>query len=152
MYNPKAKIEHLIPGTRLTVEYFCWRRYFNGIHSSYKTIRQQHGLDNFRNMDEEISEIKKIIKKIRKPVGKARRLIKKQLLKFRDSLLHEPKETIKNKTEACEPEEVIEIRKRIEESYEEGFSFHQSEVKKDPKLLEWVLRENYLGENGKLPA
>ena len=36
-------------------------------------------------------------------------------------------------------------------SYEAGYRYHKEEVKKDPKLLEWVLRENYLGENGKLP-
>jgi hypothetical protein len=39
----------------------------------------------------------------------------------------------------------------MQESYEAGYRYHQEEVKRDPKLLEWVLREDYLDENGKLP-
>ena len=32
---------------------------------------------------------------------------------------------------------------RIQDSQDAGYSFHQSEVRHDPKLLAWVLRENY---------
>lgn len=41
-----------------------------------------------------------------------------------------------------------DVKHRIRESYWRGYTYHRSEVKKDPSLLEWVLRESYL-ENGK---
>ena len=49
------------------------------------------------------------------------------------------------------PSEYDQIRIGMKKNQREGFAFHQHEVQKDIKLLEWVLRENYLGENGKLP-
>jgi glycosyltransferase involved in cell wall biosynthesis len=35
------------------------------------------------------------------------------------------------------------IQHRAEEAYRAGFHFHQSEVSRDPALLEWVLRKDY---------
>jgi len=43
------------------------------------------------------------------------------------------------------------IRKELALAYKSGYTFHQRMLKIDPKLIEWVLRENYFGENGKLP-
>ena len=40
VYDPRVKIHHLIPQSRLTIEYFCWKRYYNGIHASYGTLRE----------------------------------------------------------------------------------------------------------------
>jgi hypothetical protein len=36
-----------------------------------------------------------------------------------------------------------EIERVTKRGYGEGYSFHQREVRKDPALLQWVLRENY---------
>ena len=36
------------------------------------------------------------------------------------------------------------IRKRISCAHLAGYNYHQNEVRKDPKLLEWVLYEDYL--------
>ena len=133
-YNPKVKIHHLIPKSRLTVEYFCWRTFYNGIGASFAAVRREHGLDDgrlnetIRDNYKENPRFKKMLRLIRRPLGKMRRCL------F-------PKE----------PREIMKIKKLIQKSRDKGFAFHQSEVKNDPKLLEWVLRENYLGENGKLP-
>jgi predicted O-methyltransferase YrrM/glycosyltransferase involved in cell wall biosynthesis len=35
------------------------------------------------------------------------------------------------------------IRARIGHAYRQGFVYHQTEVRRDPALLQWVLRENY---------
>ena len=130
VYNPRVKIHHLIPQSRLTVEYFCWRRYFNGIHASYGTLRRQHGVENAIDK-KKVSIGRKIYRRIK-------RVIKAKL-------------NWEHHKNTGEPEEVRQIREKMRESYEAGYRYHQEEVKKDPKLLEWVLRENYLGENGKLP-
>lgn len=132
-YNPDVKIKHLVPALRLTVEYFCWRAYYQGIGGSFRKIRKEHGLDGW-NKDPKIMKIKdqflsyKVIQIIKRKLG-----------------------NVKNTIFYVEPKEIREIREKIRKSWGEGFAFHQRETKNDPKLLEWVLRENYLGENGKLP-
>ena len=133
VYHPRVKIRHFIPGARLTLEYFCWKRYYNGIHASYTAIRRHHGLDVEDSdkggvVTQEVSWLRKVVRFV------------KRKLKAAKGLIIPP-----------EPREVWKIREKLGRSYEEGFRFHQKAVKKDPKLLEWVLRENYLGENGKLP-
>jgi glucosyl-dolichyl phosphate glucuronosyltransferase len=39
--------------------------------------------------------------------------------------------------------EVYRIKRRTAAAYKAGFAFHQEEVNRDPKLLEWVLRHDY---------
>ena len=38
----------------------------------------------------------------------------------------------------------VEIRSKIAESYRAGWQFHQNEVRSDPTLLEYVLKQTYL--------
>ncbi len=35
------------------------------------------------------------------------------------------------------------IKQRVREAWMQGYLFHQNEVRQDPKLLNWVLQENY---------
>jgi len=133
IYDPRVKIRHLIPQSRLNVEYFCWRRYFNGIHTSYSVIRKEHGLD-----------VKEIA--LGRSVGQGTSFLRKVA-----GLVKRRLNTVKRVVLPSEPKQVRKIRQKMSESFEEGFRSHQEAVKKDPKLSEWVLRENYLGENGKLP-
>jgi len=37
-----------------------------------------------------------------------------------------------------------DVRKQIRSSFRDGYNFHQSELKKDKDLLQWVLKDNYL--------
>ena len=137
-YNPIARIYHSISASRLTIEYFCWKRKYNGIHASYRIIRREHGLDIFiKAGDKDISTSTKTFLKFRLRLGRAMKRFIKIIKQFNEAL------TLQRS--------LIVIRKKIEKSYQDGFSFHQKAVKTNPKLLEWVLRENYLGENGKLP-
>ena len=128
VYDPRVKIHHLIPQSRLTVEYFCWRRYFNGIHVSYSEIRKQYR-EKGANGKNEVSIVRNIYRRIKKVITAS---------------LYQNKNN-------DEPEEIRQIRGKMQKSFEAGYRYHQEEVKKDPKLLEWILRENYLGEYGKLP-
>lgn len=36
------------------------------------------------------------------------------------------------------------IKRRVRDAWLEGYVFHQNEVRKDPELLKWVLRDSYL--------
>jgi glycosyltransferase involved in cell wall biosynthesis len=141
-YNPKARIDHFIPSSRLTVDYFCWRRYYNGIHDSYHYVRRQHGLDGDQALDPvslPLSHV--IVRAIRRPLGRVKRYIFRllQTIGFLST------------TAPPEPQEIVDMKKKVEESFRAGYAFHQKSLKEDPCLLEWVLRPDYLGNNGKLP-
>ncbi len=131
LYNPKVKIYHIVPESRMTIDYFCWRAYFQGIGSSFMNIRRKHNLNLINTESKKellITFLRKVVRKILSIIGR-----------------------IKNHILSNESKEIREIRNIINKSRQEGFLYHQSEVKKDPKLLEWVLRENYMGKNGELP-
>jgi glucosyl-dolichyl phosphate glucuronosyltransferase len=136
-YNPKARIDHLIPSARLTLDYFCWRRYYNGIHDSYHDVREQHGIDGHTAMG---------------PFSAQAQTIRRFLGRVKRYALRLPRTSgIFYAVAQGEPPEVVAMKKRIEESAHDGYAFHQERLQKDPKLLGWVLRPNYLGNNCKLP-
>lgn len=37
-----------------------------------------------------------------------------------------------------------EYLKLIERSYNAGFEYHQKEIKRNPELLKWILKDNYM--------
>jgi glycosyltransferase involved in cell wall biosynthesis len=142
-YNHKARIDHFILSSRLTLDYFCWRRYYNGIHASYHDVRRKHGLDGYQAPDPVSLRLSHaIMRNIRRPLGRVKRCI----LGFLRAA------GVISSPAPPEPHEVVAMKRKIEESFQAGYAFHQESLKKDPKLLEWVLRKNYLGENGKLPS
>ncbi len=46
IYHPEAKVHHNIPSSRLTVEYFEGRYFYQGVCDSYTSIRKNRGTDN----------------------------------------------------------------------------------------------------------
>ena len=122
IYTHKAKIYHLVPKSRLRIEYFCKRRYFNGIHSSFTDIRRTQGIYlNTLYLHKHIKVINRLLS------------------------------SIKDQIRSSMPWHVRKIKIQLSRCFEKGYSFHQDAVKKDPKLLDWILRDNYLGDNGQLP-
>ncbi len=136
IYSPEVKIFHFVRKNRLTKEYLYKRSYEAGVRASYKTIRE-----HYYNRDNT-----KTSKPIRGVCLFMQFSIK--IIRFIFRLLRKFYHFIFLK----EPQDVRKIRKIMQKGWKDGFAFHQNEVKKDSNLLEWVLRENYLGENGKLPA
>lgn len=125
IYQPGACVHHIIPANRMTVEYFERRAFLQGISYSFIRLRQPH---DSKSLDNERNEIDWLL-----PI----RMLKKGL----------------KKTFAATTYDIYRDKKtRIGQSHEAGRSFHQREVQCDPVLLEWVLRKNYLGENGRLPV
>jgi len=133
IYSPEVKIFHLVPNNRLTAEYFYHRAYIAGIESSYEKLRDQHYNIIINNENSPQKRASYFVQFAKRTIRFIIRLLKK--------LCHI---IFLKKSE--------KIRNIMRKGWEDGFAFHQNEVKKDPKLLEWVLRENYLGENGALPV
>lgn len=43
VYEPKAWLQHRIPASRLTIEYFYWRLFTQGVQESYERVRRNRG-------------------------------------------------------------------------------------------------------------
>lgn len=147
-YHPKARIDHLIPANRLTLEYFYWKRHNIGIGASYQSTRQKHGFDGYIKPSFSLAD--KFILKIRRSLGRIRRGFISNLRRLLIRTIGERSGNYFTVSE--EPSEILSMREQLNKSFQEGYAFHQRMLKEDPKLMEWVLRENYLGANGKLPV
>ena len=145
VYSPGAKIHHFVPASRMTTDYFCHRAYIQGISGSFTQIREERGLDTEHAKRKGQSANGKEDKdhKLQMNGGSICHFLKRGANSIKNRAVRYKKKLF--------PAEYDRIRADMQKSSEAGFQYHQEEVKKDPKLLEWVLRENYLGGNGKLP-
>ena len=148
LYWPGAEIRHFVPASRATEEYLRYRGYIQGISNSFAQIRKLHGLgcdaDEGNNGSTQCR------------TGDRNGTCGESVNSRR--ILSGAKKWVKHRIEFCrkgifDPEyaEYLRIKYSVRKSQEDGFRFHQAEVRRDPKLLEWVLRGNYLGQNGKMP-
>jgi len=132
-FNPKIKIHHYVPSSRMILEYFKKRAYYQGVCDSFSKIRKENGSTYYeikynKNLNiKRIFPLNRIIKKI---LNIRKRINKKTYLFF----LNRNKNYLYYKY----------IKSEYEKSYQDGFNFHQNEVKNDPELLKWVLKENFL--------
>lgn len=119
LFHPGATVYHRVLASRMTKEYFCQRSFEMGVGSSFSEIRKNKGLDDFRGMT-----CKVWLRKALTLAGQVRRLVGNRR----------------------EPVEVRRIRRAIYEAHLKGRVYHRAEVKKDPRLLAYVLKDNYLEE------
>ena len=111
IYHPMVAVIHVIPGSRLTPEYFEQRAFYQGVCDSYTQIRRDRA------------------------VPLPRKASWKDLLRPSKWRL-ERKMLLRNLTAES-------VRRLMTRAHFEGMEFHRNEVRLDPKLLEWVLRDNY---------
>jgi len=147
VYYPDAEIHHFVPTERMTREYFCHRAYMQGISASFTQVRREHGLER------EDSIVTTGIAKASKNVGGKFRSKVKAAVPLYGAIIRWVKFRIvlyrKQRFDA-DYSECLRIRYLASRKRDEGFRFHQKEVKRNPKLLKWVLRDNYFGENAKM--
>lgn len=123
IYNPKASIYHLISKEKMTLGYLCQKAYMAGVSESYAETRYR----------KEGCSVKKQANWLKR-VG----LIENYLKRIPSKL----KKFLKKKREKEDESRIVE--ERLGRSYREGFNYHQKEVFRDKKLLEWVKKRNYL--------
>jgi glucosyl-dolichyl phosphate glucuronosyltransferase len=110
-YQSKTHVNHRVPASRMTLEYFERRSFLQGISDSYTQIRRDHGVPTM-------------------PRRSWRDLVRPAKWKLeRDLILRKP--TAEG------------VQTLIARSHLTGMRFHRSEVCRDRKLLDWVLKENY---------
>ena len=64
-------------------------------------------------------------------------------------MLRRLRQVVRNGLRRYPPDSCEGIRQRVRLSYRSGYEFHQREVRRDPELLKWVLKEDYW--DGQLP-
>jgi len=120
VYNPKASVFHFVPASRMTVEYMRKRAFNQGVSDSFTSIRADH----LRSESDAPKTKRASGGALRTIAGRAFQRAQDVLTNSRDYRM---------------------MRREIKRAHSEGFQFHQDEVAKDPELLKWVLKEDYLG-------
>ena len=126
-FNPKIKIQHLVPEGRMTLEYFQKRAFYQGVCDSYSKIRKENGFTYYNFAPKENIKNRYIYSLFEKVVKKAKNIFFQLTVK-------------KNK----HYNQYLSIKTECEKTYKEGFYFHQKEVENDTELLKWVLKDNYM--------
>ena len=140
LYSPEVKVNHFIQASRLTLEYFCERAYYQGVSDSFTQIRREHRIDCMRDAVIPNERANLLwINKIKKGYQLLSERIYHSLILMKLKIMNHQKDYLK-------------IRTVADKSYEEGKAFHRKEVESDPALLEYVLRENFMGKNGEMPC
>lgn len=116
IYHPKASVYHLVPKSRLSIDYLKKRGFNQGVSDSYTSVRNATSQASWKFFNTK-SVLKRVLrhilrtfrKKVTKPVS-----------------------------------EVNIYHNAMAEGRTEGYSFHQKKVKDNPELKAWVLKDNYL--------
>lgn len=122
LYHSGIRVQHVVPSSRLTVDYFKKRAYFQGICDSYTALRAQHQLSSIKHFS-----VRDVLRKV-----------KAYALK---TLITRPSTNL--------PPDIVAIQKMLEVERNKGFNFHQNAYNQDEKVRLWVHQKNYW--NYKLP-
>jgi glycosyltransferase involved in cell wall biosynthesis len=123
LYHPDVSVFHIIPANRMTIEYFEKRAYFQGVVDSYTSIRK-NGNDKTKDSSHSGNRVRCLLKKY------AYKMIKTPMFNM-TTYFRSSKDTKM-------------IKEKMKRAYSDGYNFHQIQVKNDPVLLKWILKENYL--------
>jgi len=117
-YQGKTHVLHRVPASRTTPEYFERRSFLQGISDSYSQIRREHGLSA-------------------STLGSWRDLVRPAWDLLRPAKWKLEREMVLRRPTADG------VQRLMRSAHFAGMQFHRTEVRRDPKLLEWVLRKNY---------
>jgi glycosyltransferase involved in cell wall biosynthesis len=115
IYQPKALVWHQIPTSRMTYQYFENRYFYQGVCNSYSDIRKLGHLPK-KNYFQLLKNF------IKFPLRKIKRLV------FSPDKQNQERQLLQN---------------RLNQSLIAGINFHQNAIRKNPKLLDWILKVDY---------
>lgn len=122
LYHPGLQLYHQVSAERLTPLYFKKRAYYQGVSDSFTSLRKTCFDQTPKN------------RSLRDKLHPYYRWIK--------HLYPQKKKTIF-------PQEILDLQFAIQQSYQDGFDFHQQQYATNEKVKDWVNRQNYW--NYKLP-
>ena len=130
-YCPSLRVDHCMGGNRLREEYFVTREFILGIEQSYLEIRRQAGLGpahgvpahSSRNLPQRVG-------------GAVRRLVKRVVTQVASS----------------RQDVGVAFKRRLAHAFSQGLDIHRQWTSLSPLMMEWIAREDYFDERGKLPV
>jgi glycosyltransferase involved in cell wall biosynthesis len=131
LYHPGVLLFHQVLPSRLTLEYFERRAYYQGVSNSFADLRLKH------KENEKIKINNSLVYKIN-VLNKIKRLIKKIL------------STTKKENKQNIPTDVQDILMRVSIKEKEGYFFHQKMYNENELVRNWVNQENFM--KYKLPS
>jgi GT2 family glycosyltransferase len=141
VYEPRAMVQHVVPKSRLSIEYFEQRAFLQGISDSFSQIRMAARVESgvgdvhVSLVDEGVaSDSRRLAQRIARRVWRGvRRIAACDLMPA----------ALKSCRADSPVDQHVEIRRRVELAHRAGVEYHQREVEDDPELLAWVLRNDY---------
>jgi len=115
IYQPKALVWHQVPTSRMTYQYFENRYFYQGVCNSYTNVRKLGDLPKKNYFQSLKDSIKSSLRKIKKLI-------------FSTDKQNQEKQLLQNK---------------LNQSLIAGINFHQNAIRKNPKLLDWILKVDY---------
>ncbi len=131
-YSPACAIHHLVPASRMTFEYLGNRSFFVGLHQSFTLFRQECGLGREHGVLMSQNVPGSPLRQVRSVMGK----LKWDMLVALD-------------LGGCD--EISKLKRYLRRCYQDGWQYHRGQLKKDPRLAEYVLRHHYMGDNASFP-
>jgi len=116
LYSPGLKLYHIVPAGRLTASYFERRAFYQGVCNSFTELRKNKGTLSTNNG---------IIQKLKPCLKNYYRKLK---LKLQVSS-HQTQLQL--------------LLLKLERQQKEGYLFHQRKFKKEEKVRNWVLKDNF---------
>ena len=119
LYQPQALVYHHVSKERMTHSYFDQRYFYQGVCDSYTQIRAS----------EEPLNRASLIDQIKSP--------------WRD--LKQKIQTFTQRTLPVDPHSAEKnvLLQRFQQSYQQGYQFHQNAVRQCPELRAWILKSDY---------
>lgn len=127
LYHPLASVYHVVTKERITEEYFCKRRYAQGVSDAFTQLKASDFNKKLAIKPPRPNRLKHWCKVIL-GVEQTRQLreLKTQINDLRASV---------DKTD---------LEKRLDASYRNGFNYLQMEYSTDLEVKEWIHRKNYM--------
>jgi len=130
-YDPAATAYHVVSPERMSEAYLCARAYNQGISDSFAYFRDLHGVESGP----------KPCSRVGRAVETCRRLPLSDLLRtIRTKVTRWGRRVVSRR--------YVDLLRSFRAAYEDGWRYHQREVDGDPNLLQYVLREQFLDEEG----
>lgn len=140
VYVPRCSVSHSVPLSRLNLGYFQRRARSFGIEASYTDLRMEHDLGPSEGVPQMRSETGQGWTRRAKAslrytwLGRAKRRVCSDLTRKHTA------------TDEC-----AQVRNALRSAWWDGYDSHRAAARRDPALMEWVLRPNYMGVNAGLP-
>jgi hypothetical protein len=126
-YSPTAIAYHIVPQSRMTVEYMQKRSFNQGVSQSFTDIRSKHGL--YENEEKHLCYIKGSIK------GRISKFSVLLFIRYFFGYIM---------ANSHVEREIVSVRYKMAKKNSQGWDFHSTALKNDNTLKAYTIKQSYL--------